>query len=829
MSDSYDANIYLKPSDLNNIEDRIEELTEECQERIFGKDDTTYSGTDFQIDTHNVIKGDLIQIDGQTSQSGTPTPSTPQPINVVSGRQLVSVISKNLFDYTTTDFSNPQFVNIQTQDNIITMTTTTTTNSSNLFFRTKIPDTSLVNGETYTISSENVSGVAQSLKLQLRNKDGSYISGKSLLDSVIYDDTYSLYVVGNIYATSGTTSIPSGTTAIIKNVQVEKGTSASNYEEYKGNDYEINLGKNMFDINGIYSTSGSSFIRTWEDGVATLTWTSGFNFYLTSDGQTTFTFDTNETYTFSFDHNGNALHLRTDEGNTNRFSTNTDTEYTRYSYTFTGISSLVLKFVRKDNSGTAYLKNFQIEKGSSASSFSPYKIPIELCKIGDYRDRLFKNTIDSPYYDNTLELDSWYIHKEIGKVVLNGSETINYRSAGRFDIEIPSVQGTYSVLGLSNYYIYADDWTSHTNTNGTFRIENTNWGTNKCRMSFKNTNYTSLNEVKTGLQANNVIVYFQITNKIGTPTDTLIEDEELINQLESIQLLNGLNNIVVSSAYLNGIITIKTYLESFYRNIKVGDDLGGKTLYLSFPRTSYENISDEDIIDKIIAITDGDSRISYRYYTNADIKGIVIYYKTNSSTYLGKYLYACYSTKINPYMNVVRIKLPKDFGEVINVNMNDHFYQYIKIYDESIIPDYTKHTWADNEVLTMQKIDNIERGIRNIGFYYEKPDGWVNEKEWLGTNNIYKLTNYGVGVKTISYQDLNRWYNNLDLIDFSDLNEITVWNTVNDISQIEWNGESDEEWVDNFNLVLYDFTTENDNTLITENGDTMLVLVNERV
>ena len=159
-------------------------------------------------------------------------------------------------------------------------------------------------------------------------------------------------------------------------------------------------------------------------------------------------------------------------------------------------------------------------------------------------------------------------------------------------------------------------------------------------------------------------------------------------------------------------------------------------------------------------------------------------------------------------------------------NRNE-IYQYIKIFDEKLIPNYEKHTWVDNEPLTMQKIDHIEKGVNNIGLYYEKPIGWVNEKEWLPTSTRKYAGNYGVGVKTISYQDLNRWYNNLELIDFSDLNEITIWNAINDISQIEWNGESNEEWVDNFNLVLYEITTEDNNTLITESNDTMILLINE--
>lgn len=291
-----------------------------------------------------------------------------------------------------------------------------------------------------------------------------------------------------------------------------------------------------------------------------------------------------------------------------------------------------------------------------------------------------------------------------------------------------------------------------------------------------------------------------------------------------------LNNIENRIENTTNEVREKVYnnTNSYLRNIQVGDNLGGKTLYLSFPRTSYENILDEDTSDVTFIMTDNNSRIAYRYYNTSNVKGITAFHRISSS-FLGKYLYACYTTSNNPYLNIIRLKLPKNFGIVTNIDINNPFYQYVKIYDETIIPNYTKHIWVDNEVLTMQKIDNIEQGVKNIGYYYEKPDGWVQEKEWLGEGTISSITNYGVGVKTISYQDFNRWYNNLDLIDFDDLNDITLWNAINDISQVEWDSESDEEWFDNFIINVYELMTENNNISITENNNNIEVTTTERI
>ena len=185
-------------------------------------------------------------------------------VNGVVGRtSQESTTGKNLFDYTTSSFSISN-VNITTENNTITMTTATTTNSNNLFFKTKIPDEYLINGETYTISSDNVSGVAQSLKLQLRNKNGDN-ANKPQLNNVVYDNTYSLFIVGNIYSTNSQETIQQGTTAIIKNVQVEKSSTVTSYEPYTDGkpspslDYSQPINNLSGDVS--YNVSGKNLIN----------------------------------------------------------------------------------------------------------------------------------------------------------------------------------------------------------------------------------------------------------------------------------------------------------------------------------------------------------------------------------------------------------------------------------------------------------------------------------------------------------------------------------------------------------------------------------------
>ena len=186
----------------------------------------------------------------------------------------------------------------------------------------------------------------------------------------------------------------------------------------------------------------------------------------------------------------------------------------------------------------------QLEKGTS-TPYEPYKsqtyevdlpVGLELCKIGTYQDRIYK--------DNGV----WYLHKEIGKVVLNGSETYQKVSNGRFRAVISpnfaeygygtttqcfsnmfKCNAIYESYGYGECYCWSDKIY--------FGIDDT---------------YTTTTQASTWCSTNKPIFY----GVLATPTTTEIEDSELISQLESIELLNGLNNISVSTPYLPFIMTL---------------------------------------------------------------------------------------------------------------------------------------------------------------------------------------------------------------------------------------------------------------------------------
>jgi hypothetical protein len=84
------------------------------------------------------------------------------------------------------------------------------------------------------------------------------------------------------------------------------------------------------------------------------------------------------------------------------------------------------------SNGTAYIKKdtLMIAEGDVDNYVSHQEQSpsltldnLEYCKIGDYSDIFFKNTTDSEYYDSTLELDKWYLKKNILKTTDTSGST----------------------------------------------------------------------------------------------------------------------------------------------------------------------------------------------------------------------------------------------------------------------------------------------------------------------------------------------------------------------------------------------------------------------
>jgi hypothetical protein len=193
-------------------------------------------------------------------------------------------------------------------------------------------------------------------------------------------------------------------------------------------------------------------------------------------------------------------------------------------------------------SGIAYvrfsLRNASPNIDKDTFSFKLKGVEIELCKLGDYQDYIYK--------DN----GNWYIHKEVQRVLLDGSEywelgttktktQIFSHYIGQF------ISGQY----YSNRFLYP--FPSGTDTEGLVMLSPMMY------MGLSKTTASTVAQCKAWLTSNPVVVYYPLS----TATDTQITDTTLISQLNALannKLYAGTNNIVVTGG-LDGILEVQYY------------------------------------------------------------------------------------------------------------------------------------------------------------------------------------------------------------------------------------------------------------------------------
>lgn len=167
----------------------------------------------------------------------------------------------------------------------------------------------------------------------------------------------------------------------------------------------------------------------------------------------------------------------------------------------------------------------QLEIGSSVSDYEPndfreYPLSfgsIELCKIDNCQDKIYK------------ENDIWYLHKETGKVVLDGSE--DWTSGGlSFYVSINNKKQQSSAI--SSHFIHSDVWSSSDiQYKGKFTANTPTGEAHRLKFMPTDINITTVEQWKTWLSTHNTTAYYILE----TPTDTEITDQTLLAQLEVLE------------------------------------------------------------------------------------------------------------------------------------------------------------------------------------------------------------------------------------------------------------------------------------------------------
>lgn len=611
-------------------------------------------GSNIDIEDSNGDKIVDVGLLGDTSQDGTPTPDTPVEVKTVTGRQDIVVCGKNLLDYQYSKLAN---ITRSTASEEINGFKITSTGARGYGYASLELDNSLL-GQTITISMTSSGTKTPSGRLFYTNTNGTVGSNvgafwttnnsyTTTLPSTLPSNARSISLV--LYISQGNNT--SSDYAIFSNIQIEKSSQATTYEAYKGNTYEINLGKNLFDASliGNYTSQGVNVSQQGQEvilsGTPTRAWGS------TPKKQLPQTLRAGETYYFS---SNSRVPIRL----WFYASTTTTTIVSNIAYntSFTPSEDVnAFAFVFEGLTvGQSYNERFtlQVEKGSSASSYAEYKEPIELCKIGNYQDRIFKSsgknlanieniqinkqwtggynsnrasilnipiepntqysivgswlnshitqvrvvsfanigdgipievftgTFTSPTTANYVSIEvladtsftsemlnglrvllckgsatmedyepygtGWYLEKNIGKVVLDGTRSWQYISVAQGSlfrnandiINNAIIDDTYAPY--CNYYKGIPRATTRANNNIIANV-----GSNFHYLDIVDNRYTNATDFKNWLGTHNTSVYYVL----ATPTYTEITDSELISQLnalEQAQVPYGIAHINVS-------------------------------------------------------------------------------------------------------------------------------------------------------------------------------------------------------------------------------------------------------------------------------------------
>lgn len=211
--------------------------------------------------------------------------------------------------------------------------------------------------------------------------------------------------------------------------------------------------------------------------------------------------------------------------------------------------------------------NIKISDGTEEQNYPIDLGILEYCKTGDYADQFFKNTIDSEFYDSTLELNEWYLKKNISIVAFNGSENWRERTNSG------GVKQFYASSGSSNLLHYKQFCNYFSNYNQSLF----NWGgvgdfailTNTKVFYGGVSNNITLEDFKNKLANENLIVYYVL----ATPqyihiseTDYPTLKAQLDNLYNNAKSYDGTTNITQTNDDLPFNITYEL----------ISDDTEGK-------------------------------------------------------------------------------------------------------------------------------------------------------------------------------------------------------------------------------------------------------------
>ena len=541
----------------------------------------TASGSSFQITGIEGAPLTLTELKGNATQNGTPTPDAPVAVQTTTGENVVKITGKNLFDKNNYNILNcwPTSSSIAHGNNWsiwIPCEPNTTYSVTKMICQPTDHDRFRI--VTTAVEPNYGVAVVNAVNPGSGNTTGQITTGATA--------KYLMVVLENT-DTAPTTTLPE----MLGSVQIEKGSTATPYQAYTEQDYEVNLGKNLSPTASINNvTWASSSVTALKDVLNSLqagTYSISMNFTLTERNDTS---DASKYGLYLANSGGNLTDNAHEWGDSPVGTTK------HYSKTFTISQSQVGNYstvhlygcgiTGTGATGKANVTEIQIELGQP-TTYAPYFTPIELAKIGNYQDRIYKND------------GKWYIEKQVGKYTLDGSSDENWylsqnalkcnalnaptsQQYGQgyapnntnYNLNNTSLVAQASNLGVA---IRADQALAGTKDSGVGLSSYANGGGTTDAIYIAKGSYT-LASWKTLIQATPLICYYAL----ATPTTTEITNTTLLSQLNFIaNLYGGTNNITLVGTGAQGEIGVEYMTENDIRRDVAVVDSQARTITIN--------------------------------------------------------------------------------------------------------------------------------------------------------------------------------------------------------------------------------------------------------
>lgn len=503
----------------------------------------TLTASDFTItDADTSKKANIVEIQGNTIQDGTPSPENEVEVQNVTGDNYIVVSNANLFNPNGISKTVNGVSLINNNDGTYTANGTATASVSIPLILD--PETiKLKANSSYVWSIEVLSGSSSgnvSFPVAVRKDDGTtmynYLSVRPNTEK--YSDKKTS--TENLTVREVAMYVPSGVTInnIVFKLQLREGVEVTDFIEHQGKKYRVDFGgKNKFNTSQRTITWKSIVVEESSRKVVLKPTTSGGGYVryvianIKSNQAYTLSCESIEVINSTIDSKG-QLYIReyNSEGTMHYISVINANHLSRTFTTQSDTVQLALDFYSaygtEDNYENMEIRyiGIQLEEGKNQTAFSPYvENPIELCKIYKSGNR-------------------WYKHTEIGKIVLDNNSNIrvqdiittNNKFIWRY-LDVIDMAGSGARSNIySNYFVGNINVYGANDLIGAY-VNNSNLTNFAMLLSTvgattSNTTAEVLVMLKAWLSTHIVLLYYPLTE----PIEEEITNETLIAQLEEL-------------------------------------------------------------------------------------------------------------------------------------------------------------------------------------------------------------------------------------------------------------------------------------------------------